>query len=1087
MKKVAGRKQRRRVGARRRASSAGRRPDKHPDDRAGAPALLPVKLTRPRPTHAAPRPRLFRRLDRARKNRLVWIAAPAGYGKTTLAASYLARSRGRVLWYQADTADTDPAAFFYYLAQAVRSQSLPLFTPEYQADLPAFTRNFFRALFARIRPRWIVIDNFQEAETGALPEILALAADEIPAGVTLIVLSRNDPPPAFARLRAAGALAVLDSTLLRLSLSEARDVATRHAHGAKLPPQALRNLYETSDGWAAGLVLLLAQWKATETSIVRPASNASSVFDYFAAELLTRAGPALQSVLLKTSLFDDFSAGMATVLTGDPRAPQWLDEAVHRNYFIAITGHPGDTIVYRYHPLFQAFLRRRARDMLESGEYAALSAQAARLLADAGQPERAAVLLIEGGSPEALADFIAAQAPALSAQGRGQALLVWIAALPASVLAARADLRFWKGVCLMPSDPAAAYALFAGALDALRAAGATAAAWQAWCAMVETVLLEGRSFAPFDVCLERHAEMTTAAPVPASLEDAVTLRRFIALYMRQPLHPEFAACLRRVEGIAQTPGDPATRVLAAAHLVTHGMWAGDFARATRYMELLAGLYRNGGLPPLFELFALTTDAMHAWLVEADEAKCLRLVETALARARETGVHLWDSHLLGHGVAGALTAGDTRKAAELLAPLTVILGQLRPLDAGYYHFLCMWQALAQKDLPRALAHFDLTHVIEVQLEMPYGSGLFSLVETWAQEERGDLEAALKTCERAQSSAAAAGSRALEMMALLGRAGIAQRQADPAMLAQALARAFAIGRAHNVINFHLWQPVRMAGFCALALERNIETDYVRGLIRRRQLVPSGGFYSEAWPWPVRIHALGGFTLVVDGKAVQAGGKGRKKPLELLKTIIAFGGRAVPVELLAAELWPEAEGDAAANLFKITLHRLRELLGCDALELAGGRLVFRAGTIWVDAWALERALAAQADSGPMLERAFEHYRGTFLNGEPQPNVAILKYRERLHRRLLAAVKPRLGQLARDSDWAAAVALCERALDFDEMDEDLYEVLAQTQLLQGKRLHALRTLDRAEKLFASLKLPLSPPLTELRRRVCNDSNDEA
>ena len=117
------------------------------------PASL-AKLTQPtlaRSVHM--RERLFEMLDQARRMPIVWICAPAGAGKTTLIASYLNAKRVPSLWYQMDTGDNDPGAFFYYLGMAAQSVAvhgenrLPLLTPEYLGSLPVFSSNYFRELF----------------------------------------------------------------------------------------------------------------------------------------------------------------------------------------------------------------------------------------------------------------------------------------------------------------------------------------------------------------------------------------------------------------------------------------------------------------------------------------------------------------------------------------------------------------------------------------------------------------------------------------------------------------------------------------------------------------------------------------------------------------------------------------------------------------------------------------------------------------------------------------------------------------------------------------------------------------------------
>jgi hypothetical protein len=118
----------------------------------------------------------------------------------------------------------------------------------------------------------------------------------------------------------------------------------------------------------------------------------------------------------------------------------------------------------------------------------------------------------------------------------------------------------------------------------------------------------------------------------------------------------------------------------------------------------------------------------------------------------------------------------------------------------------------------------------------------------------------------------------------------------------------------------EPARRGGDRA----EGIEPDYVRQLVAARGLPPDEERPSDAWPWPLRIYALGRFEVLRDGAPLAFRGKAQKKPLELLKTLVALGGEAVDASRLAAILWPDAAGDAAKVSFDSTLYRLRKLLG-------------------------------------------------------------------------------------------------------------------------------------------------------------------
>src|SRR5512141_3047370 len=128
-----------------------------------------AKLTRPCIEGIVERRRLFVRLDALAGQKIVWISAPPGYGKTTLVASWLDARKIPGIWYQADEGDSDLATFFSYLGIAAKHAApryrtpLPLFTREYLSGISTFTKRYFETLFSRLKPPFcLVIDNYQD-------------------------------------------------------------------------------------------------------------------------------------------------------------------------------------------------------------------------------------------------------------------------------------------------------------------------------------------------------------------------------------------------------------------------------------------------------------------------------------------------------------------------------------------------------------------------------------------------------------------------------------------------------------------------------------------------------------------------------------------------------------------------------------------------------------------------------------------------------------------------------------------------------------------------------------------------------------
>jgi DNA-binding SARP family transcriptional activator len=320
-----------------------------------------------------------------------------------------------------------------------------------------------------------------------------------------------------------------------------------------------------------------------------------------------------------------------------------------------------------------------------------------------------------------------------------------------------------------------------------------------------------------------------------------------------------------------------------------------------------------------------------------------------------------------------------------------------------------------------------------------------------------------------------SHLLVFMALLPWVDIALARGRRQAGLKSLRYAFGLGREHGYHHVLGWQPELMARLCVVALEEGIEPAYARTLVRRRGLLPeTPPYHLENWPWRFRVRTLGCFEIAREHQPLAAVGKAQRRPVDLLKVLVALGGREVRAEQVAEALWPHVDGDYAYRSLTTTLHRLRKLLGDDdAVLLRDGRLSLDPTRWWVDDWAFEQAAAAlelalrrpQDDIGEdalaaPVERLLDSYGGPFLPGEDdQPQ--FLAHREQLRARFTRGVGAvtRAWRLAGQTD--AALGLLERALEVEADNETLYG-----QLLGGLG-EAGRTLEMAPA-FARLRAAL-------------------
>jgi DNA-binding SARP family transcriptional activator len=243
-------------------------------------------------------------------------------------------------------------------------------------------------------------------------------------------------------------------------------------------------------------------------------------------------------------------------------------------------------------------------------------------------------------------------------------------------------------------------------------------------------------------------------------------------------------------------------------------------------------------------------------------------------------------------------------------------------------------------------------------------------------------------------------------------------------------------------------------------------------------------KRWPWPIRIRTLGGFQLLREDAPVGFSGKGPGRPIELLKVLVALGGRDVRADQLADALWPDAEADFAHQSFTATLHRLRRTLQADdALVLSDGRLMLERTMVWVDTWALDQSIEAFETAmrnaapgrGQDLLRAFadevrEIYRGPFLPDESE-QPAYIACREQARSRILRLLARVARGLEEAGDPQAAMDCYLRFIEADELYEPLYRHLMQSLQRRGETAEAVATYERLRTLLAARTKSMPSP----------------
>lgn len=1058
----------------------------------GAVRKLPVaKLVSPRTSQIVRRRRVLGALDRALRAGACWIAAPAGYGKTTALADYLEKKSTPRIWYRVDEGDQDIASFFHFITLSLPARGaagrLPVFGPEYADQPEAFARRFFRAWFASLKQgTLLVLDDLHRADVPHLRAILAVLLQELPDDIRCACISRTLPGKELTGLRLQGRLSLIDQSTLKFSEREARAlVAMRMKHAtASINVGAAR-------GWAAGLVLLAERASAGELNIgLFRRKGEAMAFAALATQFFDTLSLPQRDVLLKLSLLPEIRPELARALAGADAAEAVL-EGLQQRQLLMTRGESSDT-VFHLHDLLLEFLRDRFKEEFSPEQQAHLQQHAAALLDGAGYFDAAVNLALQAQAWPLAHRLIVGRAEVLLAQGRRTTVIEWCAALPNDQL--EAWLCYWLGVANM-ADDAIAESWFARAWDqferaddwrgryltAARAVLAKADSWRTHHGLaLWTVRLAGlieREPPP----LERDEQMLVWTGMLRAVDFAPDYQSDAPAVQRLT-----RALLERLEK-PRAADSTTLRLMAGATLIEHAGSTGkqevfeqsvdsvrNDLRERSVLPLALGLwlvafgamsgrhfpYARRGFP-----YASAEDALRA-AIAIGERESLRSVEFGAL------YHLQLQLKSRHDLSGFYTLiarlaeiADSRYTTQVavLADCQAAMHTLQGSFASAYpaceRFMAAIEAADEPPIER-WPHFITRFQVLLGDRKPAEAAEF-------------LQGLLRLFDGAVRQ------RTLACV-LVARTFEAKWSNDP-QYPQRLRECVGQMRTASWPAILLNLPGLLAQLCADAMEQGIESDFCRSLIHRRAL-PAPQYRPASWPWMLKVHVLGEFRLERDGTPVNLGAKPPTRSLDIVRMLATSRDQTCSLQHIYECLWPDADGDQAKAACEQALHRLRRLLGDpDLIQQREGRLRFAPDKVWVDLvhWEAQLAQALKADLAPPAEQVFLAFPGPLLQYE-HTAAWSLPPAERVRSKFVDLTLQVGRRLESRGEADAALVVYQRGLEMYPTSERCYEALLRARLARGDTAGALDDYRRYERILeSSLRTQPSPAIRRLMEKA--------
>jgi LuxR family maltose regulon positive regulatory protein len=676
--------------------------DERPTDtavRIAAPdaVVLETKLTPPpaRSEHVERRD-LVAALEAGSARKLTLVAAPPGFGKSTLLAAWSAtHAASTVAWLSLDDTDNDPARFFSYVVAALRRMA-----PELGSRALAALRSPGADLIESVLPEFLndlagldhdvalVIEDYHVITSPDVHRALAYIVERSPRTVRLILSTRQDPPLPLGRLRARGDLLELRAADLRFSDEEAQGFL-RDGLRIEVSAADLARLQARTEGWPAALYLaaLSLQGRANATQrIERFSGDDRYVVDYLTTEVLARQTAELRRFLLRTSILARFSGPLCDTVAGREGSSALLADLERSNLLLI----PLDTKRqwYRYHHLFGELLRHEL-EATEPELVPILHGRASGWYREVGLIVDAARHAIAAGDFEAMAELVGRHHGLFVDQGQLTTVIGWLEALPDD--AASAD---W----LLGFAGAVVYA-HAGRFDEA----------EHWLALAE-----------------RAPQVVRNGQEPTGSLAALT--GYLRL-LRGDIGASVAAARRALA--AGPASDPVWALAPRMVLAPALWWAGRPGEARTVLETVTRTGRAAGIPAA-TVYALGNRGAIA-LDDGDEPSAATLAGEAMDLMREAGIddHPWAA--MAHIVHGTILGRH---------------GELAAAAAEIEHGLALGERLGAWQLV-VHATLALAEVRQRQRDAPAARRLLTRVHDilGAQPDPGDGVARLERTEKA----------------------------------------------------------------------------------------------------------------------------------------------------------------------------------------------------------------------------------------------------------------------------------------------------------------------------------------------------
>lgn len=394
---------------------------------------------------AVPRARLNAHLRRGSAAKLTLISAPAGFGKTTALASWLAEPESGnrlVAWLSLEEHDSQPTTFWTYVTASLAKvvpglvddalSQLASPQPQVQTVLTTLV-NELSGVRSEI---YLVLDDYHQVEGPDIAAGMTFLLEHLPPNVHLVISTRADPTLPLPRLRARGQLVEIRAGDLRFTPKEVAQYLDNVA-GLSLANADIATLEVRTEGWIAALQLAALSMQGRDDVsrfIAGFAGDDRYIVDYLVEEVLARQPDHVRSFLINTSVLDRLCGPLCDAVTGHPGGKAMLETLERSNLFVVPLDERRHW--YRYHHLFADVLRTHLGDE-QPGAVPSLHRRASQWYEEQDEAPASVRHALAAGDDNRAAILVEAAIPTLQRTRQDGTIRGWVDVIPDAVVRAR--------------------------------------------------------------------------------------------------------------------------------------------------------------------------------------------------------------------------------------------------------------------------------------------------------------------------------------------------------------------------------------------------------------------------------------------------------------------------------------------------------------------------------------------------------------------------------------------------------------------------------------------------------------------------